>query len=149
MASTCGANFLKVALRAKGMERSVLVTDAAAPAGCAPGRYCLGEQAVDLLPPGDRVVLAGTDRLAGSALRMDDGVANLITLAGLSLADAARMATVNAAVAGKVPGRTLGLAPGDRADFVQFQWDGRRIRVVATWVDGQRVYGPASPSGAE
>ena len=29
--------FLKVALRAKGLERSILVTDAVMPAGCAPG----------------------------------------------------------------------------------------------------------------
>jgi len=38
------AAFLKVALRAKGVERSVLVTDATSPAGCSPGRYRLGQQ---------------------------------------------------------------------------------------------------------
>src|SRR5262249_35187096 len=43
-----GAAFLKTALRAKGIERSVLVTDASTPAGATPGRYALGEQAVDL-----------------------------------------------------------------------------------------------------
>jgi N-acetylglucosamine-6-phosphate deacetylase len=136
-----GANFLKAALRAKGIERSVLVTDAAAPAGAAPGRYYLGEQAVDLTPD-NRVVLAGQDKLAGSALRMDRGVENLMRMAGLSLADAVRMATVNAARAGKVPGRTNGLAAGDRADFVQFRWDteARAINVTANWVSGQRVY---------
>jgi len=53
--------FLKVALRAKGLERSVLVTDAAGPAGAAPGRYRLGEQDVDLTADG-RVVLAGQGR---------------------------------------------------------------------------------------
>jgi len=136
-----GANFLKAALRAKGIERSVLVTDAAAPAGAAPGRYFLGEQAVDLTPD-NRVVLAGQDKLAGSALRMDRGVENLMRMAGLPLADAVRMATVNAAKAGKVPGRTNGLAAGDRADFVQFRWDAeaRAIDVTATWVSGRRVY---------
>jgi N-acetylglucosamine-6-phosphate deacetylase len=136
-----GANFLKAALRAKGMERSVLVTDASAPAGAAPGRYYLGEQAVDLTPD-NRVVLAGTDKLAGSALRMDRGVENLMRMAGLPLGDAVRMATVNAARAGKVPGRTNGLVAGDRADFVQFRWDAEAcaIEVFATWVSGQRVY---------
>jgi len=136
-----GANFLKAALRAKGIERSVLVTDASAPAGAAPGRYYLGEQAVDLTPD-HRVVLAGTDKLAGSALRMDRGVENLMRMAGLPLADAVRMATVNAARAGKVPGRTNGLAAGDRADFVQFRWDeeARAIQVTATWISGRRVY---------
>ncbi len=136
-----GANFLKAALRAKGIERSVLVTDASAPAGAVPGRYYLGEQAVDLTPD-NRVVLAGQEKLAGSALRMDRGVENLMRMAGLPLADAVRMATVNAARAGKVPGRTNGLAAGDRADFVQFRWDAeaRAINVTATWVSGRRVY---------
>jgi N-acetylglucosamine-6-phosphate deacetylase len=132
-----GTNFLKAALRAKGIERSVLVTDASAPAGAAPGRYYLGEQAVDLTPD-NRVVLAGQDKLAGSALRMERGVENLIRMAGLPLADAVRMATVNAAKAGKVPHRTKGLVAGDRADFVQFQWDAetRAMNVTATWLGG-------------
>jgi N-acetylglucosamine-6-phosphate deacetylase len=136
-----GAPFLKVALRAKTIARSVLVTDAAAPAGCTAGRYELGEQAVDLTPD-NRVVLTGTDKLAGSALRMDRGVENLMKLAGVPLADAVRMATVNAAIAGKVPGRTRGLVAGERADFVQFQFDqdAKAIRVTGTWVDGIQVY---------
>jgi N-acetylglucosamine-6-phosphate deacetylase len=136
-----GASFLKTALRAKGIERSVLVTDAAAPAGAAPGRYYLGEQAVDLTED-NRVVLAGQDKLAGSALRMDRGVENLMRMAGLPLGDAIRMATINAARAGKVSGRTNGLAPGDRADLVQFRWDPETcaISVTATWLSGHRVW---------
>jgi N-acetylglucosamine-6-phosphate deacetylase len=95
------AAFLKVAIRAKGLERSVLVTDAAGPAGAKPGRYRLGEQDVDLTEDG-RVVLAGQDKLAGSALRLDRGVENLMKLANLTLAQAAQMASVNAAKAGKI-----------------------------------------------
>ncbi len=134
-----GAAFLKTALRTKGIEHSVLVTDASAPAGAAPGRYHLGEQAVDLTED-NRVVLAGTEKLAGSALSMDRAVENVIRMTGIPLAAAIRMATVNAAAAGKVPGRALGLEPGERADFVQFEWDGARLRVVATWVGGERVH---------
>jgi N-acetylglucosamine-6-phosphate deacetylase len=132
------ASFLKVAIRAKTVERSVLVTDAATPAGAAPGRYHLGEQEVDHTADG-RVVLAGTDRLAGSALRMDRGVGNLMRLAGLSLADAVRMATVNAARAGAVPGRTAGLAAGDRGDLIQFRAGDDGIEVISTWLSGRRV----------
>jgi N-acetylglucosamine-6-phosphate deacetylase len=136
------ASFLKVALRAKGIERSVLVTDAAAPAGCAPGRYRLGEQEVDLTPD-QRVLLAGQDKLAGSALRMDRGIENLMRIGGLSLSDAVRMATINAARAGRLPGRTNGLAAGERADLVEFRFDEetKAIQVLATWVDGKRVFG--------
>jgi N-acetylglucosamine-6-phosphate deacetylase len=133
--------FLRVALRAKGIERCVLVTDAVAPAGCAPGRYRLGELAVELTPDG-RVVLAGQERLAGSALRMDRAIGNLIRLANLSLGDAVRMATVNPAKAGRVSGRQQGLAPGERADFVLFRFDPQnaRIQIGTTWLAGQEVY---------
>lgn len=134
-------SFLKVALRAKGVERAVLVTDASSPAGCAPGRYRLGKQDVDLTAD-NRVVLAGQDRLAGSALKMDRGVENLMRLGELSLADAVRLATVNAARAGKVPGRERGLEAGDRADFVLFDFDAatKSIKVLATYVGGRRVW---------
>jgi N-acetylglucosamine-6-phosphate deacetylase len=133
--------FLRVAVRAKGIERCVLVTDAVAPAGCAPGRYRLGELAVELTPDG-RVVLAGQQRLAGSALRMDRAIGNLIRLAHLSLGDAVRMATVNAAKAGRVSGRQLGLAPGDSADLVQFRFDPQatRLEIGITWLAGREVY---------
>src|SRR6266481_2743742 len=134
-------SFLKVALRAKGVERAVLVTDASSPAGCAPGRYRLGEQDVDLTAD-NRVVLAGQDRLAGSALKMDHGVENLMRLGELSLADAVRLATVNAARAGHVPGREQGLVAGDRADFVLFDFDAatKSIKVQATYVGGRKVW---------
>ncbi len=136
------ASFLKTALRAKQLQRSVLVTDASSPAGAKPGRYSLGEQMVDLTPD-NRVVLAGQDRLAGSALRMDHGVQNLMKLAGLSLPDAVTMATTNPARVGAIPGRSKGLAAGDRADFVVFRFDAqtRDIRVDATYVSGRRMFG--------
>src|ERR1700722_3637451 len=134
-------SFLKVALRAKSLDRAVLVTDASAPAGCAPGRYQLGEQAVDLTAD-NRVMLVGQERLARSALRMDRGVENLMRIAGLSLADAVRMATTNAARAGHVPGRTAGLIPGDRADLIRYGFNSatKSIGIEATYVSGEKVY---------
>jgi N-acetylglucosamine-6-phosphate deacetylase len=140
--------YVKVALRAKGVERAVLVTDASSPAGAKPGRYFLGEQEVDLTED-QRVVLAGKDRLAGSALRMDRGVENLMKLGGASLADAVRMATTNPAKAGNVPERANGLAVGDRADFALFRFDPetKHIEIEATYVSGKRVYGAPSRPG--
>lgn len=136
-----GPSFLKVALRAKTVARSVLITDAAAPAGCPPGRYQLGEQAVDLTAD-NRVVLVGQERLAGSALRMDRGVENLMRIAGLSLADAVSMATTNAARAGRLPGRTAGLVPGERADMIQYHFNSSdlTINIKATYVSGKKVF---------
>lgn len=139
------ASFLKVAIRAKGMERAVLVTDATAPAGCSPGQYLLGEQPVELTAD-NRVMLLGQERLAGSALSMDRGVTNLMRLAGLSLAEAIRMATTNAAIAGKVPGRTAGLVAGDRADFIQYHFNSqdKSISIENTYISGDKVYSAAS-----
>ena len=133
--------FLTVAIRAKGTTRCVLVTDATAPAGATPGRYSLGRQLVDLTAD-ERVVLAGQDRLAGSALRMDHAVRNAIAMAGVTLADAVAMATVNPARVGGVAGRTGGLVAGDRADFVLFTLDreNRVFNIQATYMSGECVY---------
>jgi len=134
-----GPAFLKVALRAKGVERSVLITDAVMPAMCKPGRYLLGEVEVELHDD-ESVRLVGGTRLAGSSLRMDRGVGNLMSIAGLSLAEAVTMATTNPARAGRVGGRLRGLQPGSRADVVKFRLTDGRVEVLQTWLSGRRVY---------
>jgi len=134
-----GQNFFRVALRAKGLERCVLVTDAVMPAGCAPGDYMLGEVPVTL-HPGDRVTLRGGDRLAGAALKMHDGIANAIRLGGITLRDAVTMATTNAARVGRIVGRSRGLETGERADLVAFHYDGEKLSIKQVWIGGQPVY---------
>jgi N-acetylglucosamine-6-phosphate deacetylase len=133
--------FLNVALRAKGLDRSLLVTDAVAPAGCSPGPYRLGDVDVKLHPDGS-VRLAGGTRLAGSALTMDRAITNVMKMAGLSLRDAITLATRNPARIGRVPYRQRGLNPGDRADLVLCRYDepGNRIQILETWLDGQKVF---------
>jgi N-acetylglucosamine-6-phosphate deacetylase len=133
--------FIKAAIRAKEVARAVLVTDAATPAGGPPGRYRLGAQDVDLTADG-RVVLAGQQRLAGSALSMDRAVANAMRFADVSLPDAVTMATTNAARAGRVPGRQIGLVGSERADFVRFRYDpdAGALSVDETWISGRRVF---------
>jgi N-acetylglucosamine-6-phosphate deacetylase len=136
-----GRDFLNVALRAKGLERCVLITDAVTPTGCAPGPYMLGEVEVTLNHDG-KVTLRGTDRLAGSTLHMDRGIENLMRLAGLSLSEALTLATRNPARVGRIDGRRRGLQPGERADVVEFDYDAatKSIRVLRTWLDGKVVY---------
>jgi N-acetylglucosamine-6-phosphate deacetylase len=134
-----GKAFLKCALRAKGVERSVLITDAVMPAMCAPGRYMLGEVEVELHED-QSVRMAGGMRLAGSSLRMDRAVGNVMKIAGLTLAEAITMATTNAARAGRVGGRIRGLQPGSRADVVKFRLVDGVVEVLETYVGGRRVY---------
>ena len=134
-------DFLNVALRAKGLERCVLITDAVTPACSEPGPYMLGEIEVTLRPEG-RVTLRGSDRLAGSALRMDRGIENLMRLANLSLAEAVTLATRNPARVGRIADRRRGLQPGERADVVEFEYDAaaKSIKVLRTWLVGERAF---------
>jgi len=132
-------SFLKVALRAKGVERSVLITDAVMPAMCAPGPYRLGEVEVELKDD-QRVVLRGGTRLAGSSLRMDAAISNVMRTAKLSLTEAIAMATVNPARVGRIAGRLRGLRPGDRSDVVRFRVEDGQVRVIETYLAGDRVF---------
>jgi N-acetylglucosamine-6-phosphate deacetylase len=93
---------MKTVLRAKGVERTVLISDAVSMAGLPPGRYTLfdgGE--VELLASG-RLELAGTPLLAGAATALPTCVANAVRHAGATLSEAVRMVTAN-------PSRLLGL----------------------------------------
>src|SRR5258708_1306060 len=134
--------FLKTALRAKGLERSILVTDAVMPAGCAPGPYKLGEVDVELHPDGS-VRLRGGTRLAGSALRMDRALENVMRMAGLTLPEALTLAARNPARVGRISSRQPGLNPGERGDLVRFRYNRttRDIEVFETYVAGRRVVG--------
>ncbi len=115
--------------------RICLVTDAAACAGMPPGRYLLGGQPVELPPDGGAPVRPG-GTLAGSALRMDQAVANAVGV-GLGLAEAV-------AAASRIPADLIGrpdlgrLATGAAADLA---WLGDDLRTRATWAGGVQVYG--------
>ncbi len=87
---------LKSFIRAKGIQRTILTTDCMAAAGAPPGRYHLGDLEVEV--GDDRVVRQpGKTNFAGSALTLDDAVANAMEWAGLSLADAVDMASLHPA----------------------------------------------------
>ena len=141
--------FFRSAVKAKGAERSVLVTDAVMPAMCSPGPYRLGQVEVELRADGS-VVLRGGSRLAGSALRMDDAIGNSVRFSRLPLSAVLAMATTNAARVGRIAGRLRGLSPGERADFVRFHWDAARsrLRVTETVLAGRFVYKLQSAANA-
>jgi N-acetylglucosamine-6-phosphate deacetylase len=107
---------------------------------CAPGSYRLGEVEVELR--GDGSVVNREGRLAGSTLRMDHAIGNCVRLGRVSLREAVVMATSNPARAGRIAGRQRGLAPGEKADLVRFEWDdnSNQLRVIETVVAGSTVY---------
>ncbi|MBI4280509.1 MAG: N-acetylglucosamine-6-phosphate deacetylase [Armatimonadetes bacterium] len=119
---------VRLALRAKGRERLVLVTDAVRAAGEPDGTYeMLGRTVV---ASGGTVALPdGT--LAGSALTMARAVANTAAFGGLPLASATALATLNPARVIGADGRKGRLAPGHDADLVVLDADGRVHLTVA------------------
>jgi N-acetylglucosamine-6-phosphate deacetylase len=118
---------VRIAFRAKGAARTVLVTDAVAVAG-ATGKSGGGAGGSVDEPPR---MADGT--LVGSVLRMDRAVANTVAAAGIALGDAI-------AAAGSTPASLLGLAdrgeisPGRRADLVALDAE---LAVEKVWIGGE------------
>lgn len=100
------ASTVKVMVRAKTAARCILVTDAMMAARCRPGRYRIGELEVDLEPSG-RVAAPGSATLAGSSLTLDRAVALTMRMAGVTLEEAAAMASSRPAEFLGVPTRGL------------------------------------------
>jgi N-acetylglucosamine-6-phosphate deacetylase len=116
---------VKSIVRAKGLTRTILVTDAIAAAGCDPGTYMIGGVRTELAADG-RVSLAGTPYLAGSSLTLDRAVANTARFTGLPLEDIAPMAST-------IPAHFIGAAPSGRvvADWDPATSDLHIVRVAA------------------
>lgn len=87
---------LKVLLRAKGLSRAVLVTDATAAAAAPPGLYRFAGMSIEHAADGS-VRVPGGDVLAGSALCLDQAVRNLVAWDLASPAEAIRLASANPA----------------------------------------------------
>ena len=116
------ASTLKAMIRAKGPERSILVTDAMAAAGCddRDGRhppasartFTIGDVVCALGADG-RVSLPGTPYLAGSSLTLDRAIGNAARATGLPIERVAPMAST-------IPASCLGLTP---AGTITGDWD--------------------------
>jgi N-acetylglucosamine-6-phosphate deacetylase len=107
---------IRMLRRLVGPERVILITDAVAWAGLGDGQYSSGERHVEVV--GGRVVLAGTDTLAGSTLTMIEAVRRYMQFTGAGLREAAKVASAN-------PARLLGederigeIRVGLQGDFV-------------------------------
>lgn len=85
---------LKVMLRAKGMDRSILVSDAVSAAATEPGLYSFAGMVVEHAADGS-VRLPGSRYLAGSALTLDGALRNLVKWSLATPEQAVRMASHN------------------------------------------------------
>jgi N-acetylglucosamine-6-phosphate deacetylase len=121
---------LKLALRCKRHDRFMLVTDAMPPVGSPEPSFVLQGRTIHVA---DGVCRDENGTLAGTALDMATAVRNAVSLLGLDIAEAARMAS-------EYPAAFLGLerelgriAPGYRANLALLD-DG--LRVTRTWIEG-------------
>lgn len=131
------ADTLKAMMRAKSLERSILVSDSVRAAGLAPGIYdeAIGAR-VEVFSNG-RIGVAGTPYLAGAGLSLSANVAIATGMAGLSLAQSLELATIN-------PGRFVGggrLAVGEPANLIRFNWrpGDAGLEICDTFVHGVRI----------
>lgn len=127
-----------IILRAKTLDRIVLVSDSIGLAGLAPGVY----GGCELLPNGRLQIVATPAIMAGSSIALDTGVGRAVEMAGLTLTQAIDLASSQ-------PARLVGLTdrgrlePGNVADLIVFDWDAHacKMAVRETWVQGRKVVG--------
>lgn len=115
---------LEVMLRAKGIERAFLVSDATEIGGRPPGRYRTAVGSLVELGPDQRLAEVGSELLAGAAATLLDGVRNVVEGTSFALPAALALATRNPA--GLVPGIRAGvgeLRVGGPADLVVLDGD--------------------------
>jgi N-acetylglucosamine-6-phosphate deacetylase len=130
------ADVLNVMLRAKGVARSVLVSDSVALAGMPAGTYTTPVGGHVELKPDGRLCVFGSELLAGSTASLAQCIGRLVRMTRMPLQDAIAMATAN-------PGRYAGgrgqLTLGSRADLVRFRWSDEVI-IEDVWLAGEKVY---------
>jgi N-acetylglucosamine-6-phosphate deacetylase len=105
---------LRSLLRAKGLDRSILVTDAVSAAASLPGAYPFAGMSVELRGDGS-VRQPGAANLAGSALCLDQAVRNLVAWGLASAVEAVAMASDHplAALQPALRGRGMTLDRGE------------------------------------
>lgn len=123
--------------KAKGVARTILISDALDLAGLPPGEYVRGERKVLLTQ--HVVKFPAENVLAGAASPVRVGVGNIMKFTQCSLENAIQMACVN-------PAELLGLddrgrlEPGLRADLILFTLDDFKVNIQKTYVKGELVF---------
>ncbi|WP_299013822.1 amidohydrolase family protein, partial [uncultured Caulobacter sp.] len=122
---------LKIALRARPLDRFMLVTDAMPTVGMIDKRFLLQGREITVR---DGVCVDASGTLAGSDLDMAAAVRNAVAMLGLSLEQAVRMASAAPAAFLGLSDQRGAIAPGVAADFCLLDDD---LNVAKTWIDGK------------
>ncbi|MDU5080966.1 N-acetylglucosamine-6-phosphate deacetylase [Tissierella carlieri] len=122
---------VKIAVRMKGVDKIVLVSDSMMAAGLSDGDYELGGQKVIVKNSTARLE---TGSLAGSTLNLRDAVYNMIYYLDIPINDAIRMASLSPAKAIGINGHKGSIEIGKDADMILIDKD---INVLGTMVMGE------------
>jgi N-acetylglucosamine-6-phosphate deacetylase len=115
---------IRLFFKAKGSEKSILITDGMAATGMPDGRYKLGEMDVEV--SNGRCTSAGSPGvLAGSVVTMDQAVRNFSSFTGISVAASAQCAARNPARLMSLEQQWGCVEVGREANFVALAPDGR------------------------
>ncbi len=106
-----------LAIKAKGIDNLILVSDAMRAAGLKDGSYDLGGQSVTV-ENGAAHLADGT--IAGSTLNLNQAIKNIIKSNNVAIEDAVKMAATNPAKAIGIYDKTGSIQEGKRADLVFF-----------------------------
>lgn len=123
--------------KAKGVERTILVSDALDLAGLPPGEYIRGERVLLLTP--DVVKLPKEGVLAGAASPISKCVGVVIEFTGCSMLNAIKMASTNPASIFSL-GDIGGIEIGKRADLILYTMKNNEMVVQKTYVAGRLVH---------
>lgn len=121
--------------RCKGVDGIVLISDCIRAGGLMDGEYTLGE--LEVIVEHGIARVKGSESLAGSTLKLLDGVRNMVEKVDTPLIDAVAMASLNAARALGVDSWLGSIEVGKRADLIAIDDD---YNVVFTMVDGKIVF---------
>lgn len=121
---------LRIALRCKRHDRFMLVTDAMPSVGTENKSFNLQGRRISV---SGSLCLDEDGRLAGSNIDMASCVRNAVSMLGLSLPEAVRMASWYPAQFLGLGGELGRIAPGYRANLVLAD---DQLRVLDTWIDG-------------
>ncbi|MFQ6067194.1 MAG: N-acetylglucosamine-6-phosphate deacetylase [bacterium] len=142
-------SLMKLIIKAKGLDKVSLITDAMSATGLGPGKYPVGgldavveanvAEEFEVTEEKENYVakLLSRDSFAGSVATMDRCVRNMVRLVGLSIQDAVKMATINPAKVIGVDEKKGSLTEGKDANMVTLDED---LNVTMTIVGGTVVY---------
>ncbi len=132
---------VQVFARVKGLDRLILVSDAAYLGGLTPGVYRWNEIEVQVFEDG-HLGLPGTEALAGAAHLLDWDIPRFMEFTGHSLGETISLCSRNPCRIQGVPDHYATLEPGAPANLVIFDYEPGmpRLNVHQTIRCGQEVY---------